>query len=94
VTSSQPPVTGLAHETSLARIQARKPDDDFILGHTQPEPPPGCQPPGCLHVNAKGAPALRDPELRLPPLSCSFGLFGLSSLSGRIQTTRQTRQTE
>jgi hypothetical protein len=31
-----------------------------ILGHTQPELP------GCLRVNATGAPAPRDPELRLP----------------------------
>ena len=37
---------------------------DLILGHTQPEPPPGC-----LLVDATGAPALRDPELRLPPFN-------------------------
>ena len=40
---------------------------DVILGQTQPEPPPGCQTLGWLLVNAMGAPALRDPELRLPP---------------------------
>ena len=42
---------------------------DVILGQTQPEPPPGCQTLGWLFVNATGAPAPRDPELRLPPLS-------------------------
>src|SRR5262245_6274172 len=40
---------------------------DVIMGHTQPEPPPGCQALGWLLVNAMGAPAPRDPELRLPP---------------------------
>ena len=40
---------------------------DMIRGYAQPEPPPGCQTLGWLLVNAMGAPAPRDPELRLPP---------------------------
>jgi hypothetical protein len=47
----------------MARVHAGEPNGDLILGHTQPELP------GCLRVNATGAPAPRDPELRLPPYS-------------------------
>ena len=64
-----------------------KTHSDLILGHTQPEPPPGCQAPCCLPVNAMGAPAPRDPELRLPPflvhlvyLVCLVSLVYLVSL--------------
>ncbi len=40
----------------------------MILEQTQPDPPSGCEPHGCLSVNATGAAALGGPELRLPPL--------------------------
>jgi hypothetical protein len=58
----------MKRENSVTRIHAGEPNGDVILEHTQPEPPPGC-----LSVNATGAPALRDPELRLPPSVLAFG---------------------
>ena len=54
-------------EDSPARIHAGETNGNVILEQTQPDPPSGCEPHDRLSVNATGAPALRDPELRLPP---------------------------
>ena len=57
-TSRQPLAIGLRHEHSLARIHAGELSGDVILEQTQPDPPSGCEPHGCLNVNATGASAL------------------------------------
>jgi hypothetical protein len=72
----------------------------LILGHTQPELP------GCLRVNATGAPAPRDPELRLPPslvhlvslvcllyLVCLVFWLNESNQINQINKTNQMNQT-
>jgi len=59
-------------EHSLARIHTEETNGNLILEQTQSESPPDCESPGCLSVDATGAPALRDPEPRLPPSMARF----------------------
>ena len=56
---------GFMREQSLARIHAGETNGDVILEQTQSGPPPGCEPPGRLSVNAMGPPA---PSLHRSPV--------------------------